>query len=119
MDKIKIILSVISIILLLTNCKDDKIIYKKIETKNYLLEGYSHSNFSNKVFNKKLVLIDKIQKDTIYQCENCYNDFHMILEDTLLIYGGRETDSVIAHGIILKKIPVPQEYKYNLPFTEK
>lgn len=104
--------------LFLMNCKDEKKIYKKIETKNYLLEGYTYSNYSDKIFPNKLVLIDKISNDTIYHCTNCYNDFHMILEDTLLIYGGKKTDSVIAHGIILRKIPVPQAYKHNIPFSD-
>ena len=100
-------------------CKDEKMMYKKIETKNFFLEGYTYSNYSDKIFPMHLALIDKNSKDTIYQCQNCFNDFHMILEDTLMIYGGRERkDSVIAYGIILKRIPVPQSYKYNIPFTE-
>jgi hypothetical protein len=106
-------------LLFLINCKNEKKVYKKIETKNYLLEGYTYSNYSDKIFPNKLVLIEKISNDTIYHCTNCYNDFHMILEDTLLIYGGKKTDSTIANGIILKKVPVPQTYKYNIPFSTK
>jgi len=105
--------------MLLMNCKDEKKIYKRIETKSYILEGYTYSNYSDKVFPNELVLIDKTSKDTIYHCTDCYNDFHLILEDTLLIYGGNKLDSTIAHGIILKKIPVPQGYKYNIPFSIK
>ncbi|MBE4948321.1 hypothetical protein [Chryseobacterium culicis] len=111
--------SFFAISLLIFSCKDEKKIYKKIETKSYFVEGYTYSNYSDKVFPNELVLIDKISKDTIYHCENCYKDFHLILEDTLLIYGGKKLDSVIAHGIILKKIPVPQGYKNNLPFSIK
>ncbi|KXH84190.1 hypothetical protein AU378_00025 [Chryseobacterium kwangjuense] len=106
-------------LLLVLSCKDEKKIYKRIETKNYFLEGYTYSNYSDKVFPNELVLIDKTSKDTIYHCTDCYNDFHLILEDTLLIYGGNKLDSTITHGIILKKVPVPQEYKYNIPFKTK
>lgn len=109
----------LSILFFLIACKDEKLIYKKIETKNYLIEGYTYSNYSDKIFPNELVLIDKISKDTIFHCESCYTDFHIILEDTLLIYGGNKLDSTIAHGIILKRIPVSQEYKYNIPFKEK
>lgn len=106
-------------LLLIFSCKDEKKIYKRIETKSYLLEGYTHSNYSDKIFPNELILIDKASKDTIYHCTDCYNDFHLILEDTLLIYGGNKLDSTIANGIILKKIPVPQGYKYNIPFDAK
>jgi len=100
-----------------TNCKE-KVIYKKIETQNYILEGYSYFNNTNKIFPNELVLIDKAQEDTIYKCVNCYKDFHLILEDTLLIFGGKKMDSTIVNGIILKSIPVTQDYKYNLPYKE-
>jgi len=103
-------------VLFLTSCKEEKLTYKKIETQNYYLEGYSYVNNTNKIFPNELVLIDKNTNDTIYQCENCYNDFHLILEDTLLIYGGKKLDSIINKRIVLKKILVPQQYKYNLPF---
>jgi Sec7-like guanine-nucleotide exchange factor len=99
-----------------SSCKEEKKTFKRIETKNYFLEGYTYFNYTNKIFPNELVLIDNNNNDTIYHCLNCYNDFHMILEDTLLIYGGNKLDSVIDKRIILKKIPVPQEYKYNLPF---
>jgi len=95
-----------------------KLTYKKIETKDYFLEGYTYINNTNKIFPNELVLIDKNKNDTIYHCKNCYSDFHMILEDTLLIYGGNKLDSIIDKKIILKKRPVPQEYKYNLPFDD-
>jgi len=109
---------ILAIFLLLfsSSCKEEKKTYKKIETKNLFLEGYTYFNYTNKIFPNELVLIDKNSNDTIYHCENCYKDFHMILEDTLLIYGGLKLDSVIDKRIILKKIPVPQGYKYNLPF---
>jgi len=105
--------------LLIFSCKDEKKIYKRIETKSYFLEGYTYSNYSDKIFPNELVLIDKTSKDTIYHCSNCYKDFHLILEDTLLIYGGNKLDSTIANGIILKKVAVPQGYKYNIPFSTK
>ena len=44
---------------LLVYCKTDKKIYKKIETKNFYLEGYTYSNYSDKIFPNQLVLIDK------------------------------------------------------------
>ncbi|MPS66744.1 MAG: hypothetical protein DI622_14610 [Chryseobacterium sp.] len=110
------LLSITFLLLLLISCKNDKIIYKKIETKNYFLEGYSYSNFTNKIFPNELVLIDKNNKDTLYHCKSCYNDFHMILEDTLLIYGGVKLDSIINKKIILKRIAVPQDYRYNKPY---
>lgn len=109
----------IILLLSLVGCKDEKKTYKKIETKNYFLEGYTYSNYSDKIFPNELVLIDKNSNDTIYRCKNCYNDFHLILEDTLLIYGGNKLDSTLSNKMILKKIPVSQEYKYNLPFSTK
>lgn len=106
-------------LLFLISCNKEKVFYKKIETKDYLVEGYSYENHTDKMFPKELIIIDKVSKDTIYHCSNCYNDFHMILQDTLLIYGGNRLDSTIAHGIFLKRIPVPQMYRYNLPFSDK
>lgn len=110
----------VALFLLTFSCKEEKLTYKKIETKDYYLEGYTYINNTNKIFPNELILIDKISKDTIYNCQDCFNDFHMILEDTLLIYGGgKRKDSVLAPGIILKRIPVSQEYRYNLPFKEE
>ena len=109
------VLSMIFLLFLLS-CQEEKKIYKKIETKNYFLEGFTYFNNTNKIFPNELVLIDKNTNDTIYYCENCYNDFNLILEDTLIIYGGNKLDSIIDKKLILKRIPVPQEYKYNLPF---
>ncbi|WP_106915753.1 hypothetical protein [Chryseobacterium aurantiacum] len=109
-------------VLFLLSCEKEslgtvsKLTYKRIETKDYFLEGYIYINNTNKIFPNELVLIDKNKNDTIYHCKSCYRDFHMILEDTLLIYGGNKLDSIIDNKIILKKIPVPQEYRYNLPF---
>jgi hypothetical protein len=37
----------------------------------------------------------------------------MILEDTILIYGGKKLDSMISNKLIIKRIPVPANYKYN------
>lgn len=90
--------------LLLLGCQEKKLTYKKIETKNYILEGYTYANFSDKIFPNELVLIKKNSNDTVYRCQNCYRDFHLILEDTLLIYGGKPLDSIIGDGIVLKKI---------------
>ncbi len=108
------------VLLLFTfSCKEEKLTYKKIETKDYYIEGYTYINNTNKIFPTELVLIDKTSKDTLYNCQDCFNDFHMVLEDTLLIYGGRKKkDSVIASGIILKRIQVSQDYRYNLPFKK-
>jgi hypothetical protein len=112
MKKILIILSLSFLI----SCGNKKLTYKKIETKNYILEGYTYANFSDKIFPNNLVLINKNTNDTIYKCQNCYSDFHLILEDTLLIYGGLKLDSIIDNKIILKRIPVSQDYKYNIPW---
>ena len=117
--KVLIFSVVVISFLILNSCGKEKLTFKTIETKDYILEGYTYVNGTNAIFPNELVLIDKIQKDTIYRCENCYSDFHMILQDTLLIYGGHRLDSTIAHGIKLKKIPVPQTYKHNLPFERK
>ncbi|MBB4806997.1 hypothetical protein HNP38_002293 [Chryseobacterium defluvii] len=104
------------ILFFLISCKNEKLTYKKIETKDYLIEGYTYINNTNKVFPNELIIVDKTSKDTIFHCMRCYTDFHMILQDTLLIYGGNKLDSTLAHGIILKRRPVPQGYKYNLPY---
>jgi len=32
---------------------------------------------------------------------------------------GNKLDSTIANGIIIKKVTVPQGYKYNIPFSTK
>ena len=103
---------------LLVGCKNDKLIYKKIETKNFYLEGYTYSNYSDKIFPIQLVLIDKNTKDTAYQSENCFKDFNFILEDTLFIYGGITSDSIIDEKIILKRISVPQSFKNNIPWKD-
>jgi lipoprotein len=100
-------------ILLFIGCEKKKLTYKTIETKNYFLTGYSYTNGTDKIFPNELVLIDKNTKDTIYKCENCYRDFHIILEDTILIYGGKKLDSMITNKLIIKRIPVPANYKYN------
>lgn len=115
----RIIIFILSVSFAMYSCGKKKLIFKKIETKDYFLEGYTYANGTDAIFPNELVLIDKKSKDTIYRCENCYTDFHLILQDTLLIYGGYKLDSTIAHGIILRKIPVPQIYKYNLPFKSK
>ena len=81
---------------LLVGCKNDKLIYKKIETKNFYLEGYTYSNYSDKIFPIQLVLIDKNTKDTAYQCENCFKDFNFILED---IFQKRLHAYTITHAI--------------------
>ncbi|MGE8514689.1 MAG: hypothetical protein ACN6N7_18440 [Chryseobacterium culicis] len=107
---------ILLVLFFLTSCNKEKLTYKKIETKDYLIEGYTYDNHTDKIFPNELIIVDKISKDTIFKCQNCYNDFHMILQDTLLIYGGNKLDSTIAHGIFLKRIPVPQMYKYNFPF---
>ena len=99
---------------LLVYWKNDKKIYKKIETKNFYLEGYTYSNYSDKIFPNQLVLIDKNTKDTVYQCKSCFNDFNFILEDTLFIYGGKTSDSIIDGKIILKRVSVPQSFKNNI-----
>ncbi len=103
-------------ILLLIGCEKRKLTYKTIETENYFLEGYTYINGTDKIFPNELVLIDKNTKDTVYKCENCYKDFHIILEDTLLIYGGNKLDSAIHNKLIIKRIPVPNDYKYNKPW---
>ena len=103
----------------LNSCGKQKLIYKTIETKDYILEGYTYVNGTDAIFPNELVLIYKIQKDTIFRCENCYNDFQMIKEDTLLIYGGKKLDSTIKYGIKLRSIPVNKDYKYNIPFKRK
>ncbi|MEN4760625.1 hypothetical protein ABEG63_09855 [Chryseobacterium sp. C39-AII1] len=111
-------LRLIFISLVLLSCNEHKLFYKKIETGSYKIEGYTYDNYTDRIFPSELIIIHKLSKDTIFKCENCYRDFHMILEDTLLIYGGKRLDSTIAHGIILKKIPVPQNYKYNPRFSD-
>ena len=103
-------------ILLFIGCEKGKLTYKTIETENYFLEGYTYINGTDKIFPNELVLIDKNTKDTVYKCENCYKDFHIILEDTLLIYGGNKLDSIIHNKLIIKRIPVPNDYKYNKPW---
>ncbi|MFC3756909.1 hypothetical protein ACFONJ_13095 [Chryseobacterium tructae] len=107
------------IFLSLVSCKKEKLMYKKIETADYLVEGYTYDNYTDKIFPNELIIVDKVSKDTIFHCSTCYSDFHMILQDTLLIYGGSRLDSTIAHGIFLKRIPVPQMYKNNLPYKSK
>jgi hypothetical protein len=104
---------------LLVSCKKEKLTYKKIETRDYYLEGYTYINNTNKIFPNELVLVGKKSKDTLYHCYNCYNDFHLILQDTLLIYGGAKLDSVINKTIILRRVPTTQNYKYNLPFVNE
>ncbi len=69
-----------------------------------------------KLFNEDK--IDKNTKDTAYQCENCFKDFNFILEDTLFIYGGITSDSIIDEKIILKRISVPQSFKNNIPWKD-
>lgn len=115
--KIKHILIFLPILLIFSSCENKKLTYKKIETKNYKIEGYTYTNYTDHIFPNDLVVIDKGLNDTIYHCQNCYRDFNMILEDTLLIYGGSEnSEMTIADKIILKKVKVSQDFKYNIPF---
>lgn len=96
----------------------EKIFYKKIETKNYFVEGYSYINGTDKIFPNELILINKNTKDTIYKCIDCYSDFNIILEDTLLIYGGERSDTLISNNMVIRKVLVKSN-KYNAPFRQK
>jgi len=95
---------VLLLFVVLYSCKEEKLYYKKIETRDYKVETYTYGNYTDKIFPDYLIVIDKKVGDTVYNCQNCYTDVSVIL-DTVVVYCYCKKDSILyrSRDLVIKQ----------------